>query len=151
MTDRTIRTIHVACRVLGIDEDTRKTMQLELVGKASLSDMSDAEHQQVLDALSARGFRPSARGKGRFRQASRGDVRLIFVLWRALGDAGVLKDPSARGLHAFVRNRFEGSWGSVPIDINTMRDRAQIDAVLNALKQWLKREKIDFDWERIKG
>lgn len=146
MTAALIKTIHVGCRQLGIDAETRHEMQMRLVGKESLAEMTDAERQRVLDELKARGFRPST---GRRAKAPRADLRLIHVLWAKLGHAGALKDPTRKGLNAFIQKRFGKAWGFVPADIDGLRDGPKIDAVLQALIQWGKREKIDFDWSRI--
>ncbi|WP_425099160.1 gp16 family protein [Tropicibacter sp. S64] len=147
MTAALIRTIQVGCKQLGIDQDTRKALQFELVGKESLSEMSDAERRKVLDALKARGFKPSSRGG--YKRAERGDIRLIHVFWKALGDAGKLKDPSRRGLNAFIRSRFGDAWGFVPTDVDQLGDDDKINTVLKALKDWVKRDVPGFDWGRI--
>ena len=46
-----IRAIHAACRAAGIDEETRRALQVQLTGKASLSDMHIGEVTRVLDHL----------------------------------------------------------------------------------------------------
>lgn len=148
MTAALIRTIQVGAKQLGLDADTRRELQLRLVGKASLSDMTDAERQKVLDALKARGFRPTG-GAKKHKAAPRGDLRLVHVLWAALAHAGVLKDPTRKGLNAFVRSRFEATWSFVPRDIDDLRDPKCIEQVLSALKAWVKRDCPDFDWGRI--
>lgn len=146
MTSALIRTIHVGCKQLGIDADTRHDLQLRLVGKTSLSDMTDDERQRVLEELKARGFAPSS---GRRKQAPRADLRLVHVLWAKLGHAGALKDPTRKGLNKFIQKQFGKAWGFVPTDIDALTDHDKIDAVLQALIQWGKREQIDFDWGRI--
>jgi len=148
MTAALIRTIQVAAKQLGMDAETRKALQLRLVGKESLSDMTDAERQAVLSEMKARGFKVSAKGKHKL--APRGDLRLVHVLWAALGYAAVLKDPSRKGLNAFVRSRFEATWSFVPRDIDDLRDPKCIEQVLSALKAWVKRDCPDFDWGRIR-
>ena len=146
MTAALIRTIHVGCKQLGIDADTRHELQLRLVGKTSLSDMTDDERQRVLEELKARGFTPSS---GRRKQAPRADLRLVHVLWAKLGHGGALKDPARKGLNKFIQKQFGKAWGFVPTDIDALTDHDKIDAVLQALIQWGKREQIDFDWGRI--
>ncbi|SDY54981.1 gp16 family protein [Citreimonas salinaria] len=142
-----IRLIHVACRELSIDADTRRTMQERLTGKASLKDMSQPELEVILGALKGRGFKPKG---GRRAKAPRGDLRLVHVLWRALGDAGQLERPDRAGLNAFVRSRFEKAWGSVPADIDMLRDADKIDAVIQALRAWIDRAGIEFDWSGVR-
>jgi len=137
-----IRLIHVAARELGLDDDTRRELQFRVTGKASLKDMTEAERTAVLDALKAQGFKPSAGAKPHRKPASRGDVRYLHVLWRLLAEAKVVDKPGARGRNAFIRARFEKSWGSVPIDVDQMHDPARIATVAEALKAMCRRAQI---------
>lgn len=50
-----IKAIHAACRANGIDDDTRRHIQLTLTGKTSLSDMDFCQVTQVLDHVNQRG------------------------------------------------------------------------------------------------
>lgn len=135
------RMIHVGCKQLGIDAETRHDLQLVATGKASMADMTEAELQKVVEALRERGFKTGfkASQKGRRAPAPRADLRFIHVLWGKLGAAGVLKKPGREGLNAFLRSSFEGKWQSVPIDIDALRDAGQIDDVVQALKAWCRR------------
>lgn len=136
------RMIHLGCKQIGLDDDTRHDLQLVATGKASMADMSEAELQKVIFALRQRGFKPGFQGasKGRRRApAPRADLRFVHVLWAQLGAAGALKKPGRDGLNAFVRSRFEGKWQSVPIDIDALRDAGQINDVIRALKDMCKR------------
>lgn len=137
MTRALQKLIHVACRELKIDSETRRDIQSVVTGKDSMSDMTEADLTRVLDHLKAKGFAVTA--TGRRKAAPRSDLRYIHVLWRLLGEAGALKQPGRAGLNAFVRSRFEGHWKSVPIDIDTLRDAGQINDVTRALKDWCKR------------
>lgn len=137
MTDRNLqRMIHVGCKQLGLDADTRHDLQLVITGKASMADMTEAELLKMVDALKQRGFKAGfkAASKGRPAPASRADLRYIHVLWGLLGRAGALKKPGRAGLNAFVRSRFQAHWHSVPIDIDALRDAGQINDVTRALK-----------------
>ncbi len=51
-----IRAVHAACRAQGLDEDTRKAIQLQVTGKASLKDMSALDLNDVLDHLNKRAY-----------------------------------------------------------------------------------------------
>jgi phage gp16-like protein len=139
------RMVHVGCKALGLDEDTRHDLQLVATGKASMADMSEAELQKVVDALKAKGFAPGFAGKAKGRRPApeRADVRLIHVLWGQLGRAGKLKVEGRAGLNAFIRARFEKKWGSVPIDVDALKEWTQISDVIDALKDWCRREGIE--------
>lgn len=49
-----IRAVHAACRAQGIDEETRKVIQLQVTGKASLKDMSALDLSDLLNHLNKR-------------------------------------------------------------------------------------------------
>ncbi|ALF02074.1 MULTISPECIES: gp16 family protein [Salipiger] len=136
--------IHVGCRELGLDREARHALQLSVTGKDSLADMSEAELTLIVNRLKQDGFRPKS---GKRPKAPRKDLRLIHVLWAELGKAGELDKPGRDGLNAFIRRRFEGSWGSVPADVDMLRDWKQIDDVIQALKSWADRAGILLDWE----
>lgn len=147
MTNALRKLIHVGCRELALDEDTRRDLQLVATGKASLRDMSEAEMEAVVAALKARGFTPSggAAGKHKRPAAQRGDVRFCHVLWGKLVRAGAVDKKGAAGLNAFVRARFEAAWGAAPIDIDAMRDAGQIATVIEALKAMCRRAGVSID------
>ena len=148
MTRALQQKIHVGCRQLGLDADARHDLQLLVTGKDSMSKMSEGELKAVLGALETRGFRPNKAKRSR-PAAPRADLRLVHVLWRKLGDAGALERPDRAGLNTFIRTQFETKWGSVPADVDMLREWRQIDDVLQALIAWGKRVRIDFDWKGI--
>ena len=59
------RMIHVGCKQLRMDDDSRHDLQVLVTGKASMADMTEAEMQAVLEALKQRGFKPGFKGQGR--------------------------------------------------------------------------------------
>jgi phage gp16-like protein len=68
MASALLKTIHVAVRDLGLDDDARRDLQLLVTGKASLTDMTEGEKQAVLQVLKERGFKPQARSSCQARQ-----------------------------------------------------------------------------------
>ena len=139
MTRALQQQIHVACRDLGLDQDARRDMQLAACGKASMRDMGAADLKLVIDHLKARGWAgPAKKSRGK-KAAPRADLRFAHVLWGLLGQAEVLQDPSRAGLNRFIRAPFGGHWAVVPADIDMLRDPAQINDVITALKNWCRR------------
>ena len=146
------RMIHVGCKQLGLDDDTRRGLQLIATGKASMAEMSEPELRQVVEVLKKRGFKPygstyftgGKKGNKRtaYAPAPRADLRFVHVLWKRLGDAGAAKRPGRDGLNAFIRSRFEGKWQSVPIDVDALRDAGQINDVIRALKDMCRRAEV---------
>ena len=147
MTRALQRKIHLGCKSLGLDDEARRELQLVVTGKASMSNMTEAELQAMVKRLEADGFKASAKSGKRFKAAPRADLRLIHKLWGELGRAGEVRDPSRAGLNRFIRARFGAYWSMVPADVDMLTDWAQIDAVIQALKSWGQRVEIDFDWE----
>lgn len=142
------RKIHVGCRELGLSSEARRDLQLVVTGKTSMSEMNEADLLKMLDRLKEDGFKPSSNpGSKRLKhkRAPRADLRLVHVLWAKLGEAGALKDQSRAGLNKFIRSRFEATWGSVPADVDMLRDHALINDVIQALMSWGDRAGIDFD------
>lgn len=143
MTARALqKLIHVGCRKLGIDGETRRDLQLVVTGKSSMSDMTEDDLNRVIDALKDRGFRPSAGSKPRRPQAKRADVRYAHVLWRLLHQAGVVSEAGPAGLNAFIRRRFARAWGAVPMDVDALTDHQQINTVLRALQDMCDRNGV---------
>ncbi len=139
----TIRIIHVGCRQLGIDGETRRDLQLLVTGKASITDMVDADLTKMITALKDKGFKPHGGGARAKRPAApRADIRFAHVIWGKLYQAGKVDLSGAKGLNAFVRARFEKTFGAVPIDIDQMRDAKQIAMILEALKAMAARAGI---------
>ncbi|MFD1342905.1 gp16 family protein [Litorisediminicola beolgyonensis] len=147
MTRALQKLVHVGCRELGLDAEARRDLQLAATGKASMRDMTEAELELVVARLKASGFKPQVGARPTRRGAPRADLRLIHVLWKKLGEAGQLRDPSRAGLNAFIRKRFGPVWQVVPADVDMLREHIQIDDVIQALTAWGRRSAIDFDWE----
>ena len=150
MTRALHRLIFAACRQLGLDDAARHDLQVSVTGKASLRDMTQAELTLVVDRLKTHGFKPVSKAhsnRQKYPRAPRADLRLVHVLWRKLGEAGALREPGRAGLNRFIRARFGKVWGSVPGDVDMLRDHEQINDVIRALKDWGQRSEIDFDWQ----
>jgi phage gp16-like protein len=131
------RTVHLACRELGLDEDTRRDLQAQVTGKTSMRDMTEADLKALLKALENRGFTPPKNPNWK-PVASRPDLRYIHALWGKLARAGHVT-AGRKALNRFIRSRFENAWGVVPVDIDAMREADQIAAVLEALKAMCRR------------
>lgn len=137
-----IRLVRVAARDLQLDDDTRRMMQLRVVGKESLADMTEAEIEAVVGELKLMGFKSTG---NRRPMASRADTRFAHKLWGMLFTHGKVGQRGAAGLNAFVRERFGASWGAVPIDIDQLQDGEKINDVVQALKAMCRRAGIKLE------
>lgn len=144
MTRALATLVHVGCRELGIDGETRRDLQLLVTGKDSMTDMTEADLSKLVTALKEKGFKPHAGGARKQRPAARrADVRFAHVLWGKLHKAGAVDLAGAKGLNAFIRARFEKAWGAAVFDIDRMTDHRQIATLIEALKGMCKRAGID--------
>lgn len=143
MTQQLRKTIFVGCRELGLDDDARRDLQQRVTGKASLSVMTNPDLEAIVAELKAKGFTPKS-GKKR-PLAPRADLRKIHVLWRLLGEAGALNNPTREGLNAFIQKRFGAHWNFVPVDIDMLRDHREISDVIDALHAWCNRENVELE------
>jgi phage gp16-like protein len=140
-----IKKVHVGCRALGIDGETRRDLQLQVTGKASITEMTDADLTLVIGALKERGFTPSGGAKAKRKAAPRADVRFCHVMWRKLHEADAVQVKGAAGLNAFIRSQYSNAWGAAPIDIDTLTDHRKIASVIEALKAMCRRAGIDLE------
>lgn len=95
--------VRAASRRLGLEDDDRKAIQLEVTGKASMADMTLAEIGQVLDRLNR--DRPGGFGSGlndRTHFANRPHVGKIRALWWTLYWLGEVAEPNDAALDAFI-------------------------------------------------
>lgn len=137
-----MRSIYASARKLDMDdEDRRDVIERVHPGIRSLSELD--EHGMIAVASEFQRLTPKPKAKRGL--APRADLRLVHVLWKLLGEAGKLKKPGRAGLNAFIRARFEDSWGAVPIDIDQMREHEKISMVIDALKAWCHREGVEVE------
>jgi phage gp16-like protein len=97
-----IMAVRAACRRLGLEDDDRKAIQLEVTGKASLADMNAAEMGAVLDRLNR--DRPGG-FSDRAHFANRPHVGKIRALWWTLYWLGDVEEPNDAALDAFVKRQ----------------------------------------------
>ncbi|MEC5293705.1 regulatory protein GemA [Aurantimonas sp. C2-6-R+9] len=95
--------IHIAAKQLKLDEHDRRALYLRVTGKPTLTEMTDAQRETVVAEFKRLGFRVT--GKGKPKSSNKAYVRLIFALWRSIGEHGGLRDASPAALRSFVEKR----------------------------------------------
>ncbi|MXZ81639.1 MAG: regulatory protein GemA [Gammaproteobacteria bacterium] len=141
MTDpraRLRRGIFAACRGSGLSDEDRRAVQLEVTGRASLTDMSAGDMRRVLDSLN----------RGRSRTTGvllpRGALaRKMQALWLSGWNLGVVRDPGHRALAAFVCR-------TAGLDSALWADERHQSMVIEALKAMLARD-AGVDWSPRKS
>lgn len=137
--------IHVAKKQLGLDEDTYRAVLTRVTGKSSAAAMDEAERGRVVEELRRQGFQPAprqARGEALNgpRKALQGPfAKKLQALWIAAWNLGLVDDRQDSALVAFVKRQ-------TGIEhMNWLRDPADAEKVIEALKGWMARE-ASVDW-----
>lgn len=143
---QTARAIFAGLKALGITgEDDRRALFQRVTGHPSLRAMVASEHDRVeaeIRRLQGQGNKPAT--KGSFSGAH---ARKLQALWIGGWNLGLVRDRRDQALMAFVKRQ-------TGIDHpNWVRDPAQAKKAIEALKDWLRRERgvmwgntSGFDW-----
>ena len=93
--------VRAASRRLGLEDEDRKAIQLEVTGKASMSDMTGAEIGKVLDRLN----RDRKGGVSGSHNPHRAHISKVKALWWTLYWLAEIEHPNDAALDAFVRRQ----------------------------------------------
>ena len=132
--------IHVLKSKLQLTDDDYRALLRSLTQKTSTKDMSDRERQQVRDHMQALAERmgvakPMQRRATTFAQrkaAASPRERKVWALWNQLHRDGVVHNPSRAALNAWVQR-------TVQVSALGFATGAQLDTLIEALKEWQKR------------
>lgn len=140
-----IATIHVARRLLNIDDDTARDLYERVTGKRSLRAMTVYEHGAVIEEMKRQGFEPHSK-KGSYRALNGRYAPVLRALWLSAWNLGVIRNRDDQALIAFVARQTQ-------IDhVNWVKDPIDAARAIEALKVWIRREtKCDDLFRIIKG
>ena len=135
---KSIAAMHVAKKELGLDDETYRAVLVQVTGKSSSSDMSEAERQKVLEHFRERGFKaPSTGSRKRLEGRFAGKLQ---ALWIAGWNLGLVRDRDDRALIAFVKRQ-------TGIDhVRFLRHGQDATKAIEGLKGWLERSG-GVDWK----
>lgn len=149
-----IAAIHVAKKQLGLDDDVYRAKLVNITGKDSTKDMTEAERQAVLTVLRNEGFEPKAtarRPDG--RQTLTGKyAKKLQALWIAAWNLGLVENRDDAALLAFVKRQ-------TGIDhTRFLHHHDDASTAIEGLKAWMnRRARVGFgntngyDWLKPDG
>lgn len=130
-----IKAVRAECRKLGIDDDTRRAIQLRITGKASLADMHAGEVGRVLDEIKGR----AKPGEWRFVfRLTEDRQRYAKKIYRLAERVGAIMTPSAPvASKAYIEGIARQMRGcEQPLEFC---DAGQLHSIVQALEVYLKR------------
>ena len=125
---RMMQAVRAACRRLHIDEEDRRSLQEEVIGKTSMSDMDLSELGKLLDHLN-RGWNGP--------MGHRAYIGKIRALWWTLYWLGAVNEPNDPALETFV----ERQTGKARLQFLGHKEAF---SVIEALKGWAAREGVEW-------
>jgi phage gp16-like protein len=93
--------VHVAKKVLGLDDDTYRAVLLRVAGETSAANCSDAQLVALVKEFEAKGFTAKAK-KPSPRPADHPLALKARAMWISLYQLGVVENPSEQALEAFA-------------------------------------------------
>lgn len=124
-----VQKIQIARRQLGLDEAEYRAL-LKRVGKVESSrDLTDRAAVAVIDELKRLGFVPKASTR---QPSTRGDIRKIYALWKALFEKGRVNSRESDALRAWTQRQFK-------VGAPEFLKPAQARIAIEQLKAWLDR------------
>lgn len=140
MATNHIAAIHVLKSKLQLQDGDYRALLANLTGKTSSKDLTQLQRGAVRDHLQKLAERMGAVQPTRQRphtaakfeqvkQAASPKERKVWALWHQLGRDGVVRNPSAAALNAWVQRTVQVSALRFATDV-------QLDALIEALKAW---------------
>lgn len=122
--------INIACKALNID---KYALLADRYGLTSSKDLNARQTVDLLRHFNTLGWRPTRKNTSpKYTDAK---ARKAVALWITLGKAGVVRNSSDQALQNFVK-RVTG------VDSLSWCDPGQLGKVIEALKDWAKRENV---------
>ena len=139
-TTNHIAAIHVLKSKLQLSDDDYQALLIHLTGKASSKDMTAVQRSTVrnhmqrlaerVGAVQPTAQRPYAPAKfDQLKANASPKERKVWALWHQLGRDGVVHNPSAAALNAWVER-------TVHVSALRFANDAQLDTLIEGLKAW---------------
>jgi phage gp16-like protein len=127
--NRELAQIHIAINELGWSDDDYRGVLFAKTGKSSAGELDSTGRKRFIDHLKACGWKGHSKPAGPRLTKQQWHARM---LWKELGQAGALTDPSDKALNAFIEHQ---------VGVADLRFLGTADAskVIEALKAWLRR------------
>ena len=127
--NRDLAAIHVANKMLGLDDTAYREIVLLITGASSAAELNEADRHRLIEHFRRLGFEKKG---GRRNNSANPQQSKIRYLWRDLHRAGAIRDNSDAALDSYVR-RMTGA------DSLRFLLPDQAWRLIEAMKKWLSR------------
>lgn len=128
--------VHIAKKDLALADAEYRAIVLRVTGQSSAADCDAHQLDALLGEFRRLGWVPKAKAAA---PGGKAHVGLIFKLWRELGEAGALTDPSDAALRAFVRRQTATDVTPQGVAAPQFLNPKQAAKVIEGLKAWRAR------------
>lgn len=125
----------------GDDDDIKRLVKLELTGKNSLTAMTIAEKQDVLDHYKDLGFVVQAKVNKKLT----GQAAKLFSIWQEMADSKFIRDRRYVSLEKWAVENCKGDNNGTPINKLEWFTSSMLHNAVEQLKSWQKREQYKAD------
>jgi phage gp16-like protein len=131
--------IHVAKKELALDDATYRAVLWEQIHRESAGKATVPELEKLVRHFAAKGWKKKPGKKAKAKKlASYPQAKKIRALWLTLAEAGVVRHSDEIALRAYVK-RLTG------MDHLSWLDGKQAGVVIESLKSWCKRERVEVE------
>ncbi|GAB5378992.1 MAG: gp16 family protein [Aliiglaciecola sp.] len=144
-----IAKIHIAKKQLGLDDDTYRNLLATATGKTSCAQMGKVDLHKVLYVLESKGFKAKKATSGKkfspkSGQAKVPEIDVIRAVWITMHKQGFVRDGSEDALDAYTKRMTVKLNKGQGVEAVAWLNQYLACKVLEALKQWHKRELIHY-------
>ena len=136
MNNKLIQKIKIAEKQFhGYEDDIKRMVKLELTGKNSLTAMTVAEKQSVLDHYKDLGFVVQTKAK----QKLTGQAAKLFSIWQQMADSKFIRDRRYAALEKWAIENCKGENHGTPITKLEWFTPTMLHNAVEQIKGWQKR------------
>lgn len=133
--------IHVGLKQLGITEDDKRALYMRVTGKSTLTVMTSAELDKIVQELRRLGFNSTSKRANGKRRLSGKFAKKLQALWISAYNLGIVRLRDDAALEAFVTRQ---TGISAERFLHNADDARK---VVEALKAWMTRE-ASIHWDK---
>jgi phage gp16-like protein len=134
--------LHLARKELALTEESYRDILRRITRQESAAALTDRQLDQVLAEFKRLGWKPR-KGKGRTGTSAAPQIRMIHAVWRDIVELGGIEaEDETAALRAFVARQTKTQANPEGVSDPRFLDSAQANRVLEGLKAWRRRLKL---------